>query len=306
MGALTDMPGMLSMAECASHPEGGPPATPELPAVASPIIASDALFDLVMRFNLFPAEYAHPSWLIAPDAFLEPLGLGDLSIMHAAAQGSAQCPDFSLSPVPSYATPMWMRHMSIALLGLRDLESQYDFDYSDTGKRLALLDTPSLLSLARQAAALLARPFLQGLIRGDEVAAVDAVIGRALRIQTLAQPAGVEHIALALKKIRDLACGAMLDAGIWSTLPMQIALSVLPEDAAGTRARLRFRFPHEHRRLPRFALSELQRRELVQVCLVAAPALNDATVDAMLCHRARAAEGASDGGPLPAQAGEGV
>lgn len=180
---------------------------------------------------------------------------------------------------------MWLRHMSMALLGLRDLHRQYDFDYADSGKRMALLPTRSLLRVCEQAAALLARPLLQGLIRGEEVVAVDAVIGKPLRVQTLAAQAGIEHLATALSKVQAHAATAIADAEAWSSLAMQIALSVLPDDSQGTRARLRFRFAHAQRRLPRFALSELQRRQLVQVCLVAAQAAGDTTALGVLGAR---------------------
>lgn len=292
MGALTDMPSLPSMMRQATVEDRNPDViesglsvrAPAAQAAAVPIVASDTLFDKVMRFNLFPAEYAHHSWLQMIDSSLVPFGLADMTLSAACFSEGDE--------TPARASPMWLRQMSMALLGLRELDRQYDFDYSDTGKRLALLPTSSLLPLCEQAAALLVRPALQRLIRGAEVAAVDAVIGRALRMQTLASQAGVEHLATALTGVLGHVDAAIVDAEAWATLPMQIALSVLPADAIGTRARLRFRFPHAQRRLPRFALSELQRRQLVQVCLVAAQALNDTPVHAVLgTYPAAEAEG---------------
>lgn len=225
-----------------------------------------------MRFNLFPAEYADASWLAAVEGFLAAVGLGDLAVKD---RGSS----------PSTAR---VRHTSMALLRLCELDRQYDFDYSDTGKRMALLPTPTLLALGQHAIALMAKPLLQRLIRGDEAAAVEAIIGHALRVRTLAQQANTTHVATALPELCALAQTAMLDAATWARLPMQIALSVLPESATGARARLRFRFAYAQHRLPGLNLNEPQRRQLVQVCLMAARDLEDPAVDALLVHRAAA------------------
>lgn len=221
-----------------------------------PIIKADPVFDMVLRFNLFPAEYADASWISAVDEKLDRIGLG------RSDHSSNVTLDF-------LAVPMQVRQMSLALLRRRELERQYDFDFSDTGKRLALLAQPALQSLGQRTAAFLARPLFQRLIRGDDVAATDAVVGRDLRLHALSQRTDIENLAAGLDSIRDAVGSAIGDPQAWAQMPLRIAISVLPENAVGVRARLRYKFPREWRHIPRFNLDDTQRRLLVRMCLFA-------------------------------------
>src|SRR5688572_16853150 len=83
---------------------------------------SERLLDLQLAFNLFPARYAHASWL-------ERLGVSDA--------------DNELRP-----SPLWTRSVSSGLLRAANLDKHFDSDFFDPAKRLALIDATTLTRVA--------------------------------------------------------------------------------------------------------------------------------------------------------------
>jgi len=85
-------------------------------------VVLDRFFDLQLRFNLFPATYAHASWI-------------DRISRNYFQAGS----------LDEYCdSPFWIRRLSLSLLRARKLEQGFDFDFSDRAKRIALLDAAVL------------------------------------------------------------------------------------------------------------------------------------------------------------------
>jgi YOP proteins translocation protein K (YscK) len=189
-----------------------------LPTDARPGVAG--LFDRVLKFNLFPATYAHPDWSKRPPS------------------------DFQDSRQPlRLDTPFWIRRSSDALLREWELDRQFDFDFSDPGKRLALLDTQTLQRVGALAAALLARDRLRRIIRGADVANLQRVMG-------------IETYRLAVRWEKALPT-ADLPAELgrlsapwpepdeWISRGIGLVFATLPSSAAGVTGRLRFKFPRD-------------------------------------------------------------
>jgi hypothetical protein len=171
-------------------------------------VGVSGLFDLLLKFNLFPAIYAHPGWSERP--------------LHLD-------------------TPFWIRRSSDALLKECELDRQFDFDFSDPGKRLALLDTETLQRVGGLAAALLARDRLRRIIRGADV----AILQRAM---------GIEAYGLALRWERPLPTADLPpelgrlsapwpEPDEWISRGITLVFATLPRSAAGVIERLRFKFP---------------------------------------------------------------
>ncbi|HKE95941.1 MAG TPA: SctK family type III secretion system sorting platform protein, partial [Povalibacter sp.] len=136
-------------------------------ATASPVSgsappdASDQLFDLQLQFNLFPACYAHLSWI--------------------EATGFLQLHD---GPAP-VASPFSIRRLSDALLRQNGLEHQFDFDFSDRAKRLALLDASHLERIGAFGAAILVRDQIRRTVRGTDIDAMRRCIGADAHLHAL-------------------------------------------------------------------------------------------------------------------------
>jgi YOP proteins translocation protein K (YscK) len=202
------------------------------------------LFDLQLKFNLFPAVYTHPSWSEHP---------GYSPPEHRQA----------FNPQSSF----WIRRRSDALLRTWELDRQFDFDFSDRGKRLALLDAQTVRHIGGLAGALLVRDTLRRIVRGTDVASLQRIIG-----------AEAYHFALRWKRplpAMDLTselCRLSVpwpEPDAWSSRSVMLVFAALPKSAAGVIARLRFKFPHDSTSSPASSpqLTEATRLDLSQLLI---------------------------------------
>ncbi|MET0356791.1 MAG: hypothetical protein ABW044_08415, partial [Cellvibrio sp.] len=97
------------------------------PALA---LTADSLFDLILKFNAFPALYAHPSW-VQSLLFLQDTGTTDQEL-----------------------NPYWIRYLSKTLLNIFKLDQQWEFDFSNPAKKIALIDAENLMRLGHCVAAI--------------------------------------------------------------------------------------------------------------------------------------------------------
>jgi hypothetical protein len=114
----------------------------------------ESLSEAITRFNLFPALYWHDSWRAWLTARIGPI----------ESQLDAQ--------------PFWIREMSTAILRGQGLEEQFDFDFADPVKRLALLDAPTLHRLCLALAGLLVRQHLRLLVSRDDARLIQRCLGQ--------------------------------------------------------------------------------------------------------------------------------
>ncbi len=194
-------------------------AVPPGPTAAHGIPLSDALLTHVLRFNLFPAQYADPGWLREAGLWLE----------GSDKPGATTC-------------PFWTRRLSERLLDALELDRLPDFDFLDHGKRLALLDSPLIAHLARLAAAILVRDALRTVVHGPDVALLREVVG-----------ADAHHAALAWKHPLPKLPQAFarfslqtLDQAAWAQRTAALARAAIPPGANGVIIRLGLRFPVDH------------------------------------------------------------
>jgi hypothetical protein len=178
-------------------------------------LAAPDIFELELHFNLFPATYAHPSWI-------ERLGFCEFMSDRA--------------DLPTSSTH-WIRTVSDALLTERGLEQQFDFDFSSPRKRIALLDAGIAVAVATYVAAILLRDQLRTVIARAAVAEIRAKIG-----------ADAHRFALqfndrvpVLSEVSQRLAACPLEQ--WEPLMATLILTCLPEGALGVIGRMQLRFP---------------------------------------------------------------
>ncbi|HEY5808824.1 MAG TPA: SctK family type III secretion system sorting platform protein, partial [Povalibacter sp.] len=178
----------------------------------------DALFELQLQFNLFPARYAHLTW-IEEAGFLQ--GAADAGLLADSS--------------------FWIRRVSDTLLRRNDLDRQFDLDFSDHIKRLALLDFRELARIGGCAASVLLRDQLRRTVRGTQVEAIRACIGADAHVYAL----NWNHPVPALQSV-DLQA-RWDDVQHWEMQSAGLVSLCIPPNAPGTLRRLWFKYPHSWR-----------------------------------------------------------
>jgi hypothetical protein len=205
----------------------------------APAITADSLFDLILKFNLFPALYVHPSWIQSLSAF--------------------QYPDSSNQEL----NPYWIRYLSKTLLDMYQLDQQWEFDFSNPVKKLVLIDADSLMKLGHYAAAILAQPHLRKIISGSKISLINQSIGSENREFSLRwKPLQNNSMLLdltSLKVLTELANTAMTTKDAWRHFATRLIISCLPHDAVSLRNRLIFKFPIDCRNIDLFQLTKDKR-----------------------------------------------
>ncbi len=211
------------------------------PDGANAASSSDRLADLQLAFNLYPAWYAHPSWLAR-------LGITDT--------------DDDL-----HGSPLWTRAVSSALLRTERLDQHFDCDFFDPAKRLALLDAVTLTRIACLASATLLRERLKRAVRPEDVRSIQQCIGAD------AHAFAVRWGGL-LPMVDPIVAAEWPSRAEWEKASVRQLFSVLPAHAIGVIGRMRMRFPLDWA-LGRQRLVEPQRvsltRLIVAVTLQSAP-----------------------------------
>lgn len=188
------------------------PVTTRTPA------ADDArLFELQLVCNLFPAKYVHASWL--------------------------ETPGWSLCRGDDAArSEFWIRYCSATLLRERGLEQQFDWDFSDRGKRLALLDGSTLLRLGQLASAVLMRDRLRTLVCRDEVQAVQEVLGSEAHFYAVRWGGPVPTLDERLRCTFG-SHGSTIDSFAYGRHCVRLLMAAIPAGAAGVHGRLQLKLP---------------------------------------------------------------
>jgi hypothetical protein len=180
----------------------------------------DRFLDLQLSFNLFPATYVHSTWL-------EQIGL--------AADDAC--------PPGTQASPFWARCLSTALLRAFRLDQQFDFDFFDTGKRLALLDGTELLRLGGLVGAVLMRDRFRLIVERTQVETLRNVIGaeaHRFALQWREQPIGLRrHEPGWISEFEE----PLPDAEGWAAYSASLVHAAIPPTADGVQGRLQLKFP---------------------------------------------------------------
>ncbi len=215
------------------HESAGPAA------VAAPVSKDDnaeRLFDLQLAFNLYPATYAHPSWL--------PQWGSVIPAAEPADELQAQ--------------PLWIRAVSSALLRSESLEQYFDCDFFDPAKRLALLDAITLTRIAGLVSATLLRARLRRVVGQAEVRAVHECIGAEAHAFSVRWAGALPQIHLPVED------DPWPTRAAWERVSVARLFSALPSHAVGVIGRLRLRFPRRWN-LSAQRLVEPQRAALMQL-----------------------------------------
>lgn len=201
-------------------------------------VDQDRMFDLLMEFNLFPARYAHASWRELID--------------ERDAVGNWQ--------QPIDASPFWIRHASMRLLNEAGLQDRFDCDFSDAGRRFALLDGMALQRLGQFAAAVLVRHRLQPIVDRAAVEKLQKVIGAAAHRFALRWSQPLPRVPAEFSNWDEP--WPTLD--IWMARQASIVQAVIAPEAAAIRGRMRFKSPR-HVSAAAVQLSEPQRIGLTRL-----------------------------------------
>ena len=199
-------------------------------------ILRDPLFDAALRFNLFPAEYAHPSW---------PEMLGNV-LPHVFTETDK-------------THAFESRCISRALLSLCGAESEFDFDFSDHGKRIVLLPHDTLMSLGMYVLAVLAQAQLREVIMRAEIHAINKAIGEEIRIFGLCWQ-GDE--APAFGKLGKEIATYVFDADRSQRCAVRLIRALIQESEAAVRRRVALKQPVRWRSVEPFDLYAEQRHAL--------------------------------------------
>jgi hypothetical protein len=182
---------------------------------------------LRLDFNLFPADYAHASWLA-------PLGI-DAAEAASAFAGS----------------PLWRRSVSTALLRARGLDECFDADFDEPAKRLVLIDTATLTRVGGLVLATLLRERLRLIVERSQVQALRDCMGTEAHQFALRWTGAVPAIPLPF-----LDGAVRISAEAWAHLSAAQLFVAVPPRARGILERLRLRFP-AHWTLPDSRLQQL-------------------------------------------------
>jgi YOP proteins translocation protein K (YscK) len=184
------------------------------------------LVGLKLSFNLFPAEYAHASWLaqLGLDAELPPPQPSPA--LRGGGQGGGE------------HSPLWLRAVSTALLRQRRLDSHFDCDFHDPAKRVALIDTTTLLRVGGLVLATLLRDRLRCIVQRSQVQALHDCMGIDAHQFALRWSGPVPVIPLRLDDGTT-----RITAESWLQRSVGQLFAVVPTHAIGVVERMRLRFP---------------------------------------------------------------
>lgn len=202
-------------------------------------ILRDPLFDAVLRFNLFPSEYVHPSWMEIVDNAL-PRVFSSISRTNAFES----------------------RCLSRALLSLGAAESDFDFDFSDHGKRVALLPCDILMSLGMHMIAVLAQSQLREAVMRTQIHAINRAIGEDVRIFGLRWQIEGKRTSPALGELRKMVAMHLSDAGRSQWCAVRLIRTLIPANAVAVARRIALKQPVRLRSITPFDLHPEQRDEL--------------------------------------------
>ncbi|MBM0106888.1 SctK family type III secretion system sorting platform protein [Steroidobacter sp. S1-65] len=172
----------------------------------------------ITRFNLFPAEYLHDSWR---EQLTARLG--------------------SIEPALS-SQPFWIRELSTTLLRERQLHDQFDFDFLERSKRLALLDAPTLHRLCLVLAGLLVRQHLRLLVSRDDASLIQRSLGQDIHKLVLEWRGPMPVPAAPALWPADWR-SRLGHSDAWARRGVAIIYSALPPQTLALHGRLRFKFP---------------------------------------------------------------
>jgi hypothetical protein len=189
--------------------------------------ASVDVISLKLDFNLFPSDYAHPSWLAQ-------LGI------HATQLST-----------PFARAPLWKRSVSTALLRAHRLEQYFDCDFADHAKRLALIDAATLIRIGGLVLATLLRERLRRIVQRSQVQALHDCMGVEAHQFALRWNGPVPALPLPFEE-----SPASMTAESWAQRSIGQVFATLPEQASGVSERMRLRFP-THWTLPDPGLPKL-------------------------------------------------
>ncbi len=207
-------------------------------ASAAEANGAERLLDLQLAFNLYPAWYAHPSWLAT---------LGDATTM-----AEEYC--------ELRSSPQWIRAVSSALLRSGQLHQHFDCDFFDPAKRLALIDAGTLIRLAGLVSATLLRERLRRAVTHAEVRAIQQCMGEE-----------AHAFAVRWQGLLPMVAPIIDNHGwprpeIWEKNSVELLLSALPGHAIGVLGRLHMKFPIDWLE-PRRRLVEPQRVGLTRLII---------------------------------------
>jgi hypothetical protein len=191
----------------------GPQADGAPKAIDIATEAADRLVDLQLSFNLFPARYAHASWV---QRCLGPMA-ADSSELSAA--------------------PSWLRALSAALLRHEGLDQHYDCDFFDPAKRLALLEAHTLIRIGGLVMATLLRDRLRRTISRTEVQVAEACMGAQARQYAVRWQGALPFPSPALE------AGHWPSAEVWQRMSVAQLVAAIPSHAVAVTGRMRLRFP---------------------------------------------------------------
>jgi hypothetical protein len=186
--------------------------------IAVPPDPAPALWEESKRFNLFPSLYWHDSWraqLTARIGMTEP----DLD-----------------------AQPFWVRTLSTAILRELRLEEEFDFDFADRAKRLALLDGATLQRLCLAIAGLLVRQHLRLLVSRDDASLIQRCLGPDIHKLVLEWRGPMPVVATVPLWSADWRSD-WSDSDAWARWGVATLYSALPPETRALHGRLRLKFP---------------------------------------------------------------
>jgi YOP proteins translocation protein K (YscK) len=206
----------------------------------APLVA-DRRFDAELAFNLFPAQYVHPSWVA-------PL-LGGFE---------------EAEPSDGARTVFWRRCLSQALMRQHELDRLIDFDFADSAKRSVLMDGDAGLRVASLVSALLLRDALRRVVLAPQVAAVQRHLGAPMLTQVLRANDVLPKLISAPAGLLDPSelLQATDDPQLWPRRAARLWLAMVPAAALGTLRRLRLKLPLAWRSLEAWRLGDVERRQI--------------------------------------------
>jgi len=199
-------------------------------------LVQDRAFDLQLRFNLYPATYAHASWI-------------------ARIARDTPWPDSLTQPCDS---PYWLRRLSLALLRARQLEQDFDFDFFEPTKKIALLDAAVLERIATLMAGLLVRDQIKHLVLSADMMAIEQTLGRETYRFVLGWTAPLPTLGFTLQPRGQ----AFPDSERWTRRAVGLVGALLPDAATATLARMQLKFPYDWARPKRPVLLDQDRASL--------------------------------------------
>ena len=187
-------------------------------------------FELQLAFNLFPAAYVHRSWL-------------------AELQDDGETVQLEGTAV---SAPFRIRRLSAALLRHWGLDRQFDYDFFDRAKRLALPDAAELIRIGGLGGAVLMRDRIRRCVDRATVMELQRVIGADAHQFALSpfaasrdrQCAELSDVTGAWTKEwpgRSAANGP--DVHAWAAHGAALVSAAIPRTAPGVFTRLQFKFP---------------------------------------------------------------